>query len=459
MLNISDNNINEFLKPYRFRSFEILAAKSTSATPLYIIGVIGLLMLLVLFLPWTQNINAKGYVTTLRPEQRPQAIQSVITGRMEKWYVMEGDFVQEGDTIIYISEVKSEYFDPNLVARTQDQLDAKTQSIGSYENKVQSLEAQYAALINSRDLKLKQTQNKILQTRLKITSDSMDLVAQNTNADIAAKQLERTQELYNKGIKSLTDLEQKRLKFQETQAKVTIQQNKLLTQRNELLNLQIQLSAVTNEYADKLAKSRSDKFTAYSSQLDATANTSKLENQLSNYSRRQQFYYITAPQTGYVTKAIKKGVGEIVKEGTDIITIMPAKYDLAVEIYVQPQNMPLLDKGDEVRIQFDGWPAVIFSGWPNSSVGTFTGGIIAIDRAISENGKYRILVSPTKKEKEWPDLLRVGSGAKAFILLQDVPLWYEIWRQLNGFPPDFYEDKKEEKAAEIKRKAPIKSVK
>lgn len=457
MLNISENSINALVDLDESKAFRLLRRKKISKLPLYVtLGIIAIAFF-SMFLPWTQNIQGKGYVTTLSPVQRPQAIQSVISGRLEKWYVREGDFVEAGDTIIYLSEVKSEYFDPELVERTKEQVAAKSESVGSYSAKVKSLESQYRALLEARDLKLEQTINKIEQTRLKIVSDSMDLVAERTNADIAKKQYDRTQELYDKGLKSLTELETKKLKWQETQAKVIVQQNKLLTQKNELQNLQIELSAIKSDYADKLAKSQSDKFSALSNQLDATATTSKLQNQLSNYSVRQNLYHVTAPQTGYVTKAIKKGLGEIIKEGTDIVTIMPNVYDLAVEMYIKPQDLPLLEKGKEVRLQFDGWPAMIFSGWPNSSFGTFSGEVFAIDQYISDNNKYRIMVAPSDPDKPWPDLLRVGSGARAFILLNDVQVWYELWRQLNGFPPDFYEKKQDE--PDIKRKAPIKSVK
>lgn len=457
MLNISENSINALVSLDDSKTFSLLRKKKINKLPLYVaLGIIAIAFF-SMFVPWTQNIQGKGYVTTLSPAQKPQAIQSVISGKLEKWFVREGDFVEAGDTIVFVSEVKSEYFDPQLVERTQEQVNAKSESVGSYAGKVKSLEDQYNALLEAREFKLEQTKNKIAQAYMKITSDSMDLVAFKTNQDIAEKQLERTEELYEKGLKSLTDLETKKLKLQETQAKVTVQQNKLLTQKNELQNLQIQLSAVKSEYADKLAKSQSDKFSALSNQLDATATTSKLQNQLSNYSERQKLYYITAPQAGYITKTIKKGLGEIIKEGTDIVTIMPTIYDLAVEMYVKPQDLPLLEKGKSVRLQFDGWPAMVFSGWPNSSFGTFSGEVFAIDQFISDNNKYRLIVSPDNTEKSWPDLLRVGSGARAFILLNDVPLWYELWRQLNGFPPDFYERK--QKDSDIKRKAPLKSVK
>jgi multidrug resistance efflux pump len=303
---------------------------------------------------------------------------------------------------------------------------------------VKSIELQQQAMIQNRDLKIETTKNKIIQLRREIVSDSTDLVAYELMLDVANKQYERTRELYDKGIKSKTDFEMKSVKQREMASKVVVQQNKLDNQTNKLLNLQLELSSIKAEYADKIAKSESEKFSAISNKLDTRAKAAKLKNSLSNYEVRQQYYYITAPQSGYITKAIKKGIGEIIKEGTDIVTIMPTNFDLAIEIYVKPMDLPLIFKEEKTRIQFDGWPAVVFSGWPNISTGTYGGVVVAVDRIISKNGLYRVLIAPNEDGKKWPDVLRIGSGAKAFVLLRDVPLWYELWRQLNGFPPDFY---------------------
>ena len=458
MLNISENSIKQSVRLQDFRSYALL--KKSRIRRLTLLLVMGLLLglLLCLFLPWTQNIQAKGYVTTRSPEQRPQAIQAVLSGRLEKWHVQEGDFVNAGDTIVLLSEIKSDYFDPELLNRTAEQVDAKAQSIQSYQQKFDALQNQYTALQQALILKREQIENKMLQARNKISMDSIDLVAFEANLEIAENQVSRTQALYDKGLKSLTDLQEKKLKLQEATAKLTVQQNKLLNQRNELINLTIERSAIEKEYADKLAKSRSDQQSALSAKLESVAATSKLQNQLSNYTQRQKQYQITAPQSGYITKAIKKGIGEIIKEGADIVTVMPAKYDLAVEVYLKPQDIPLLQIDDHVRLRFDGWPAIVISGWPESSTGIFSGKIVAIDQFLSDNGYYRIMISPDRSEKDWPAQLRVGTGTNAFILLNDVPIWYEIWRQLNGFPPDFYQSA-DTKEQEIKRKAPLKSVK
>ena len=183
---------------------------------------------------------------------------------------------------------------------------------------------------------------------------------------------------------------------------------------------------------------------------DAEALVTKMQNQYMNYSVRSGFYYVTAQQDGFITKAIRSGLGETVKEGEKLVSVMPSQYDLAVAMYISPMDLPLIDYGQEVQFIFDGWPSIVFSGWPNLSYGSFGGRIVAIDNFISENGKYRVLVAPDETEINWPKHLRVGSGANGIALLKDVPIWYELWRKLNGFPPDFY--KKENNKLENKSK-------
>lgn len=393
-----------------------------------------------MFIPWTQNIRARGSVTTIRPDQRPQMIHSIIAGRIEKWFVKEGDFVYRGDTILFISEIKDDYFDPQLLSRTRAQVMAKEMSVQSYIEKVIALENQIEALVQTRKLKLQQAENKLKQAHLKVTSDSIDFQAAIINFEIASEQFQRYEKLYKDGLQSLTDLENRKNKLQEAQAKMISAENKLLTSQNEVLNAKVELTSIDAQYRDDIAKAKSEKFTALSGKYDADAAVTKLENQYMNYSVRTGMYYITAPQDGYVTKAIQSGLGETIKEGTSIVSIMPSQYDLAVEMYVDPLDLPLIEKKQEVRIQFDGWPAIVFSGWPNTSYGTYGGRVFAIDNFISDNGKYRLMVAPDPNDHPWPDALRVGAGTFNMLLLKDVPIWYELWRQINGFPPDYYKN-------------------
>ena len=438
MLNIAKNSIKENINTQHFASLkQVYQDKGKKRLPRVLI-VLLLLFVLFVFLPWTQNIRANGTVIALKPGQRPQTINSIIGGRIEKWFVQEGDMVRKGDTILYVSEIKDEYFDPNLLARTDEQLKSKEMSVNSYMEKVKAMDNQVSALAQGLILKQEQAANKLLQARLSVKSDSIDLQAFEVNYKIALEQYKRMEELHEKGLKSLTDLENRKLKLQETNAKMIAQENKLLSSRNQLINARIELSSIKADFRDKISKSESEKFSALSGMYDAEAVVTKLQNQYSNYLVRSGMYYITAPQDGFITKALRSGIGETIKEGTEILSIMPANIDVAVEVFVKPIDIPLLGKGSKVRIQFDGWPAIVFSGWPNVSYGTYGGKVIAIDNFISENVKYRVLVVPDTNDHSWPKEIRVGAGVGSMMLLKDVSIWYELWRQINGFPPEYY---------------------
>lgn len=458
MLNISENSIISNVDCDQYGAFgKMNLANSHKLFTRWLLTAFGI-FIIFLFLPWTQNIQSKGQITTLRPEQRPQFIPSAIAGRIEKWYVQEGQLVKKGDTIVFISEIKSEYFDPQLVERTDLQVSAKEGSIRAYADKAEALEQQVAAMRSELEFKQRQLRNKIDQARFKIAADSADFIQAVIQDSVARIQYQRTQRLFEQGLEPRTKVEDRRVKLQETEAKMIAARNKLDVSRNDFTIAQLDLSSVQYEYNQKIAKAESERFSTFSALFDAEAGVNKLRIESANYRRRSSFYYILAPQDCYITKAIKPGIGETVKEGDPIVSIVPADYQLAVELYINPMDLPLIHFGQEVRFIFDGWPAFIFSGWPAQSFGTYSGNVVAIDNMISDSGRYRILVAPEQSDKPWPVELRPGSGAQGIALLNNVPLWYELWRQFNGFPPDFYKNGME-KEEEIKRKAPAKSLK
>jgi multidrug efflux pump subunit AcrA (membrane-fusion protein) len=367
----------------------------------------------------------------------------VIGGKIEKWFVKEGQLVHKGDTILQLSEIRSEYFNPNLVDNAKQQLDAKGSSVKSYVQKLEAIDDQINAMIANRKLKMEQAENKLIQSRLKFRNDSIELKAVKLNEQVAAEQLARMEKLYQEGLKSLTDLEARRIKSQEFQVKVQAQQNKMAVSKNEVLNASIEIDQINAEFREKISKLESDKGSTLSGMYDAEAAVTKLQNDVVNYSIRSGLYFVLAPQDGFISKAVQSGIGENIKEGTDIVSIVPLKNELAVEIFVYPMDVPLLNIGQKVNIQFDGWPAIVFSGWPGASYGTYRATIVAIDNNISENGKYRVVAKKDDTRQPWPAEIKLGAGAQAFALLKEVPIWYELWRKINGFPPDYYKQSNE----------------
>ncbi|MEL6560880.1 MAG: HlyD family efflux transporter periplasmic adaptor subunit [Bacteroidota bacterium] len=394
---------------------------------------------IMLFMPWQQNIRGKGYITAFTPGNRPQSIESTIAGRIAGWKVREGQFVEKGDTILTLTEIKDKFFDPELLQRLKEQVEAKASSIISKEQKVESLEDQVAALRVALDVKYQQAQNKITQTGLKLVSDSVDYEAEKIRFENFKNQFERNKTLYESGNIALTKYQDIESKFQESKMKVVSSENKYFQTKAELVNTEVDLNGIRADYQDKISKAQSNINSTTAEIYEAQGSLAKLKNEYANMQIRNEQYQVVAPQSGFLVKAMQAGIGETIKEGEGVATIMPANPDIAVEMYVKAMDVPLLSKGRKVRLEFDGWPALQFSGWPSVSVGTFGGEVQVIDYVNSKGDEFRILVTPDPDQEPWPDLLRQGSGSKGWVMLDDVPVWYELWRQLNGFPPSLYE--------------------
>ncbi len=403
------------------------------------------LMTVTLFLPWTQNIRATGTVTALKQEQRLQQINTIIGGRIEKWFIKEGDFVQKGDTLVQLSEINEAYLDPQLLERTAEQIAAKQNSISSYESKISTTYAQIDALQASLKAKLEQLTNKYRQAEVKLQSDSMEMVAVANEWNIASLQYNRQKALHDSGLVSLTQLESRNLVYQTAMAKKVSAENKYLAARQELSIIQIERSAVQQEYNEKVSKAEGDRFGSQSSVATGQGDIARLQNQYASYNLRNGMYYIIAPQSGQIVQAHNSGIGEIVKEGAMLVHIVPDQIDYAVEMFVRPVDLPLVAPGQKVRFLFDGFPAIVFSGWPEASYGTYQGIVSAVESDAGKNGMFRLLVKEDRNYRTWPKELRMGTGANGIALLKNVPMWYELWRNINSFPPDFYILKEERK--------------
>ncbi len=411
MLKISEDKIADKLPQDRLYSLRALQTPRAGKVLARWFLFLGVVFFIVLFLPWQQNIRGRGVVTALDPSHRPQTVETAIPGRIQNWHIAEGQYVNKGDTILTLSEIKEKYFDPQLLSRLAQQIEAKQSSYNSKNQKAQSLRSQIAALKSQQNIKLEQAQAKLDAEKVKFQN--------------AENQFQRNKNLFEVGNIPLTKFQDIEYKFQQSKA--------------DFNNATIEVSRVGAEYADKISKAESELNNTLAEFYDTQGALAKLRNEYANMEIRNQQYQVIAPQSGIVVKALKAGIGETIKEGEAVCTIMPDASDLAVAMYIKAMDVPLISKGRKVRIQFDGWPALQFSGWPNVSVGTFGGQVEVIDYVNSMPGEFRILVIPDKEDEEWPQQLRMGSGTKGWVMLNDVPVWFEIWRQLNGFPATIYQ--------------------
>ena len=450
MLNISDTPqpIQDGVK--KSKTMDTLSDNTKGVKVVRILVTSLVVVFLMLLLPWTQNVVATGKIISRYPDKKPQQVNTMIDGRIVKWFAYEGQTIEAGDTILILEEVKPEYLDPQLVKRTRDLIEAKTNGIAAYSAKIVALQDQERALEQARELELSQARLKVDQSIQKVQADSAMVRQEELNIQIEKERIARAEELFKDGLMTTTDFESRSLKLQESDAKYIKARNEYQVTKQSLDMAVLEVSRKAADFADKLAKNRSDQATTEAQLQDAMAERTKLENSLSNYERRETGRIVLAPQGGRIVSAISSGVGEIVKAGTPVITIQPLDFVEAAELYVEAMDVPILHPGAKARLQLDGWPALVFSGWPSASIGTFGAEVVSVDQVINEKGKYRVILAPDPDEGPWPRPISIGSGALGILLLKDVPLGYELWRQLNGFPPEFYteEDLKKDSGGE-----------
>ncbi len=441
-----DGNIRSKLPP-EIKAFNKIYYQDRKYFVKRILYVIIGLFLIFLFLPWTQNIRANGFVTTLYQNDRPQDIVSQIPGKILKWYVKEGDMVQSGDTILVLGEVKDEYLDPLIIDRTEYQIAQNKDKAKFYEGKIETASQQIRNLENQRELKMSTLSNKRNQIERKILAKDAELSAAKIDLQQAKDQLERAKKMLEQEAISKFEFEKRNATLQKAQAVFTEKQNDLDNLKQDLVLNRLDIDNTIQEYSEKIAKAQGDQFASSSEVASALEKTADLSIKKQNLTSRAQYYYVLAPQAGQIVQAKKAGINEIIKEGEIIVEIVPQEVELAVEIFIEPFDLPLINIGQKARFMFDGFPTIVFSGWPQTSIGTFGGQVIAVETNRNINGKYRVLLVQDPDDRKWPPELRIGQGALSIALLKDVPVWYELWRNINGFPPEFYkpESKDDEK--------------
>lgn len=386
----------------------------------WILGVLAV-VLIVAFLPWQQNVAGGGEVTALRPEDRPQEAVAAIGGRISEWYVQEGDSVKVGDPIMALAEVKDTYLDPLTLDRLGEQLQAKRQSVAEKRAKAAALADQAIALDSLRTLARIRADNRIQQITATLTAARLE-------DSLATVQAERMQALVNDGLRSRAELETARQRQQRASALAVEQAAALATARADR-------AAVEADYAEKIAKVESERRATLAEVADGMADIARMATGEANITERQEMLVVRAPRDGIVVRALRAGIGEVVKDGEAVATVQAAAPTLAVALQVNARDVPLIRIGDEVRLEFAGWPALQFSGWPNASLGTFGGRVAVVDQVALPNGYYRVLVAPDTTQAAWPKELLMGSGVRGWAMLREVRVWFEVWRTVNGFPP------------------------
>lgn len=390
------------------------------------LGFVGFVLALALA-PWQQSVKGPGRVIAYAPLDRQQQVEAPIDGRVMHWYVQEGDRVRKGEPIADLSDN-----DPEILSRLERERDAAQAQVDATALSIRLTEARVTSLDSARESAIANA-----KLRVQMATDRRDAARRAVDADEAALRtaelnLKRQKSLHDKSLTSKRDLELAELAAQTASTELDRAKASLRAAKAEIEALSAEKKQISSSNQASIESTRSTLEELRADKAKAEAQLVQVETRLA----RQQQMRVVAPRNGTIFRVVANQGTEMVKAGDPLVLLVPEAGSTAVEIYVDGNDAPLVDVGREVRVQFEGWPAVQFVGWPSVAVGTFPGRVAFVDAHGDGAGRFRVVVVPTEPGA-WPDgrYLRQGVRANGWILLNQVSLGFELWRQFNGFPP------------------------
>ena len=382
------------------------------------------------FLPWQQTSRGMGEVVAFVPQERQQTVQATAKGIVKRIAdgLVEGVEVKKGDFLLEIQP-----FAGDMVQQIEAQLSALNTKEETAKVKAEAYAQNVKGFAEAREFTISAGKQLVAAAQAKLESKRNQVAAYNAKELQARLNFERQEGLWKKGLKPEKEVEKLKKEWDVSKAELEAIGRDVKALENEVLAKQNEL-----EEKQRVAQTKIDYARAMQQQaLGEIATVQKEKGDLQIKRRELDRLVITAPRDGTVFRLNANELGDTVKEGDPLLTIVPEATQKAVELYVVGNDMPLVQLGQEVRLQFEGWPAVQFAGWPSVAVGTFSGIVATVDATDNGKGEFRILVTPNEDDDQvWPSdrYLRQGVRANGWVMLRRVSLGYEIWRQLNGFP-------------------------
>ncbi len=395
--------------------------------------------------PWQQTASGRGQVVAYSPLERRQAIPAPIKGRIDNWYGhREGSQVRQGEQILRITDN-----DPQLLERLQQTVEQMQLKVEAAKDKIAQYDFHIEELEAYRDFTVASADQVVEAAEAKVESVRQTLELAKANLGTAKLNFDRKEPLEKLGYESERALDLARLDLQKAEADVARAEADLDAAEADVASKRNIRGSYQADADAKIAKGRAERQEA----LGELALAEKDLLSARTAAARQATQIVVSPCDGTILRLQAAERGDQVEVGDPLFIVVPDAQRRAVEIWVDGNDATLISVGRKVRLLFEGFPGVQFSGWPSVAVGTFGGVVDLIDAADDGQGRFRILVIPDESSESWPDavFLRQGVQAQGWVLLNRVPLWFEIWRRLNGFPPTVAKSG-EEKAAKTPKK-------
>jgi multidrug efflux pump subunit AcrA (membrane-fusion protein) len=387
------------------------------------VGLVLLFLVIIAFVPWTQTITVTGQLSAYSPFERPQDIEAQITGRIKKWHVYEGVRVKQGDLIVELEDFDPNFMAPDLLAFLDQRKKALEQTRQAALSRAEQLDKRITemqklvkAAVPSAGARVQEAESKVREASQKVEAAKIAVATAELNVD-------RHKQLAEQGLVSQRDLELTIQSAIASKADLQGAQANLKAAEQAMKALSFGREQVNAEVLQRLLDAEASRDASVAEAAKAADQLADVSLRMSNATQRRVASKVLAPIDGTVVKMAEAGAGETVRLGDKIVRLSPTSMDKAVEMTA------------------DGIPAIPLPAWPEVMAGTYTGVIKVIDQVDDGKGNFRFWVVPDPDDRPWPEQNHVRQGTKVmgWVILNRVPLWYELWRRFNLFPPDYQE--------------------
>lgn len=416
--------------PHRLRFSSRLAIK-----------LVLLFLLVIAFVPWTQTITVTGHLSAYTPYERPQDVEAQITGRIQKWHVFEGVRVKTGDLILELADYDPSFMAPDLLNLLGQRRTALEQTRRAALGRADQLDRRIKEMQNLVKAAVPSAEAKVLEAESRVREARQKVAAAKIAVETAELNIDRHRQLAERGLVSQRELELTIQAALASKADLQGTEANLKAAEQAMKALSFGRDQVNAEVLQRLLDAEAARDAAIAEAARAADQLANVSLQLSNATQRRMAGRVLAPIDGTVVRMSEAGVGETVRPGDKLVRISPASSDKAIEMTADGLDAPLLNVGRKVRLLFYGIPAIPLPAWPELMAGTYGGVIKVIDQVDDGKGNFRFWVVPDPEDRSWPPQEHVRQGTKAmgWVILNRVPLWYELWRRFNLFPPDYQE--------------------
>lgn len=439
---LGDIEIDSFATSTRLQAWELVRIPEYLRTyGRMAIKLLLFLLLVVAFIPWTQTITTTGQLSAYTPYERPQDIEAMIQARLAKWHVFEGSRVKQGELILELSDVDPNFMAPDLLSLLEQQKVALDQNRKAALERADELTKRITEMNNLVKTAVPSAEARVLEAGNKVRAADQRVIAAKIALDTAELNVSRNKQLAAQGLVSQRELELSIQAAIASKADLKGADAMLKEAEQAMRALSFGRDQVSAEMLQRLMDAEAARAGSISDAAHAADQLASVSLRLSNATQRRIASRILAPIDGTVVRMAEVGIGETVKPGDKLVRISPTSADKAVELVAEGLDAPLLNAGRKVRMIFYGIPAIPLPAWPELMAGTFGGVIKVVDQVDDGKGNYRFWVVPDPDDRPWPEQAHIRQGTKVmgWVILNRVPLWYELWRRFNLFPPDYQE--------------------